>query len=380
MNSKSFARFTSIVTVLILLISQLSFAVAINEKDISLEDGDPFAIIAKSNIITFGNSTVTGSIGLSSYDAIDLNFGGTYTGTKQVGSDVARRAFINFSNLYEKFLTPDSNSIPLSGTLAGHYIVGKYESSTNLNLSERITLDGDGRSKEYLIFVTKNLNVTKNASYSLEGGIKPQNIYWIVTGEAKIDEDSKLVGNLICDGNISVGSKAIIEGRLISLDGFVQLNDNSVKPYFKDYASITDVNAQKIIDLKINSNTAYLNSDPVQLDSAPFIKNGHTYVPASLIAKMLNGTTSFTTSKKGKVETVTLNIDGRRINITIGDSTIKYLKNSEVYTLKTDAPAIISNDRTMLPFKAIADCIDAKTSFEIDDKSHLVTSVKMIIE
>ncbi len=80
--------------------------------------------------------------------------------------------------------------------------------------------------------------------------------------------------------------------------------------------SLTSASSERNIELTINSNIALVNGNEVQLDVAPFIKDGRTFIPLRFVSEELGGEVSYTTKADGTVDKVFV-----RMPLTDGSST-----------------------------------------------------------
>ena len=68
--------------------------------------------------------------------------------------------------------------------------------------------------------------------------------------------------------------------------------------------SLTSASSDRTIELTIDSITALVDDGSVQLDVAPFIKDGRTFVPLRFISEQLGALVSYTTKSDGTVDKV----------------------------------------------------------------------------
>jgi len=68
--------------------------------------------------------------------------------------------------------------------------------------------------------------------------------------------------------------------------------------------SLTSASSDRTIELMIDSTTALVDNGSVQLDVAPFIKDGRTFVPLRFISEQLGALVSYTTKSDGTVDKV----------------------------------------------------------------------------
>ena len=134
--------------------------------------------------------------------------------------------------------------------------------------------------------------------------------------------------------------------------------DVDIKADFKETASDSE-KEKTIITMQIGNTDVTVNEDVIKNDVAPVIRNNRTLVPIRVITETLGGTVDWDDATK----TVTLNIDGKEIKMTIGVILEKY----------GVAPAII-NDRTYVPIRFVADELGADVQWNEETKT--VTIIK----
>lgn len=114
----------------------------------------------------------------------------------------------------------------------------------------------------------------------------------------------------------------------------------------------------------INSTTYTVNGVQNTLDSAPYVKNGRTYLPTRYVAYAL-GVSSDNVLWDGTKATFILG--NRVVQVTPGSTTLTI--NGTPVTM--DAPAEIVNGRVMVPFRWIAQAFGAQVNW--DDATQTVT-------
>jgi hypothetical protein len=111
------------------------------------------------------------------------------------------------------------------------------------------------------------------------------------------------------------------------------------------------------IELKIGSKLAFVNGTGKNLDSAPFIENGRTYVPFRFLGESFGAVVNFTTNPKTNlVETVQYKLND--LNITLYINKNETLVNNKI--LKLDSPPIMRNNRVMVPVRFISENLSAE--------------------
>ena len=123
----------------------------------------------------------------------------------------------------------------------------------------------------------------------------------------------------------------------------VEIEDPSVP-----LAGVETVNVMK---LQIGKTEITINDEKTVLDVAPVIVNDRTMVPLRAIAEGLLADVAW----DGVTRTVTIKLGEDTVAVVIDSSVMTV--NGKAVTL--DAPAFISNDRTMVPLRAISEAFDA---------------------
>ena len=154
--------------------------------------------------------------------------------------------------------------------------------------------------------------------------------------------------NLVVDkGAIAVLSAEAQKQFTVSGEGKVITYIDGYKEFFGD---ITD--ASTTVKLTIGSTTAYINGVAQTLDAAPINRNNRTMLPVRFLAN------AFGVSNDGikwDVATRTATLSNATTTIVVTIDKPEMTVNGE--TVKLDSPAIIENNRTYLPVRAIANAL-----------------------
>lgn len=100
-------------------------------------------------------------------------------------------------------------------------------------------------------------------------------------------------------------------------------------------------------------------------DVAPFIKDGRTFVAVRPVADAFGAAVDWNED----VRTVTLTRSDMTVTIIIGSKTITIVQGGVSSTVIADVPAMISEGRTVLPFRAVGDAFGANVSYDPATKS-----------
>lgn len=116
----------------------------------------------------------------------------------------------------------------------------------------------------------------------------------------------------------------------------------------------------------------YYNNHLLKTDIAPFIENGRTLVPISIIAQNMGAKVKWHNDKK----LITISRQNTIIHIEIGNSTLLTETNEKRKVIKLDVPAKIINDRTMFPLRAISEIFGCDVKWDKKTNSILIDSDK----
>ena len=110
--------------------------------------------------------------------------------------------------------------------------------------------------------------------------------------------------------------------------------------------------------MQINNRNILVNNRTITNDVAPVIVDNRTMVPIRVITETLGGTAHWNANTR----TVTLNIDGKTLTMTIGQTISGF-----------DAAPIIRNDRTYVPVRYVAERLGAKVEWVGESQQIVIT-------
>ncbi len=110
--------------------------------------------------------------------------------------------------------------------------------------------------------------------------------------------------------------------------------------------------------------TVLLNNNEIEFDQPPIIHNDRTLVPVRAIFEALGATVAW----DGTTNMVTAERNGTTIKIIIGDSYM--YKNGE--SIYLDVPAMIVNERTLVPVRAISEAVGCIVDWDGDNKQVII--------
>lgn len=181
----------------------------------------------------------------------------------------------------------------------------------------------------------------------------------IENGKVKVDKDSATNGSKVTvtvtpDEGYEIDTVTITDknGKEVKLTDLgngkysfaMPSSDVKINAEFKKAADTAKDEEKTVIKMQIGNNVVSVDDKKINNDVAPVIVNDRTLVPIRIVTETLGGDVEWNDSTK----TVTLNIDGKTITMTIG-------VELEGYGV---APEII-NDRTYVPIRFVAEELGA---------------------
>ena len=208
---------------------------------------------------------------------------------------------------------------------------------------------------------TKN-STGGSGSSSSGGGFSGTYNYPVVisdveNGKATADKTNAVAGDKVTITVTPDAGKAVDEVIVTDKDGktitVTKAGDNKytfTMPAGKVNIAVTTKAAdyQKKIVLQIGNRNILENNRIITNDVAPVIVDNRTMVPIRVITETLGGTAHW----DADTQTVTLNIDGKTLTMTIGQTISGF-----------DTAPIIRNDRTYVPVRYVAERLGAKVEW-----------------
>jgi hypothetical protein len=111
-----------------------------------------------------------------------------------------------------------------------------------------------------------------------------------------------------------------------------------------------------VVKVQIGSDIMTVNGNAVQIDAPAEIKNGRTFLPLRAISEALGATVEWIAETQG----ITVTLGENTIGLQIGNTSA--VVNGTVMTL--DAAPYIKNNRTMVPFRVIAEGLGATVEWD----------------
>lgn len=139
------------------------------------------------------------------------------------------------------------------------------------------------------------------------------------------------------------------------------------KEYYITVGDAGEAPAAPAVEIKMNVGnlTGYVNGDGKTLDAAPIIRNDRTMLPVRFVAENLGATVGWDDATKA----VTVTSADTSIAIVIGAPTATV--NGNVVNL--DSPAFISESRTYLPVRFVAESLGATVGWDAPTQTVTLT-------
>ena len=188
-----------------------------------------FAVLAGAGITNTGATTVSGDIG--SFATTSIDGGITLSAGADHGGDAdTQAAKTALSGALVAAAGAGPRTPVAGGTLGGLLLqAGVYNSGSSLGLTGVLTLDGGGSYDSVFVFQAgSDLTTASSSTVVLTNGAQACNVFWQVGSSATLGSDSRLVGTVLADQAITLGTRADVEGRVLASVAAVSLDANTI--------------------------------------------------------------------------------------------------------------------------------------------------------
>lgn len=372
-------KVATMILVMTMITSQIAFSTEpiYKESTIELNKLAPFALVSEKLYDTYGANKVTGAVGENDDDVTRGTILGVHDGINVADEKTVSDALNEGSKVMDKVLALKPNFTITGGSSNKTFAPGYYASEGEVVLSENIRLDADGDSDAIFIFSVNRLLGRENLKVELINDAKAENVYWFVKSDTKIERKSTFLGTVIGVKDIEVEEDTEMVGRLVSLDGKVILKNTKLT--VPEYVIKSKVEPKKYdlsIKLTIDDKKALVNGSEKTLDVAPFIKDGRTYVPVGFVVNELGGKATFVRVKTERASKIILEQGETKMTLTMGSRQVLVERGDTKKTVVSDSVPLMIDDRTMIPFKVLAENLDATVSFGMKEDNSGVSWVK----
>jgi len=196
---------------------------------VGLGTADSFVVLAGAGVTNTGTTTLDGDLGSANGSVVgdtDLVF---TSGANHYGDGVTTGAMLDLETAFGAASQPAD--VTVSADLGGQSLTpGVYSQAGTMNLSgSALTLDAGGDPDAVWIFrAGSDLIVGPGASVDLTNGAQACNVFWQVASSASLNDGADFIGTIIARTSITLNSGAVVEGRVLALDGSVTLIGNTI--------------------------------------------------------------------------------------------------------------------------------------------------------
>lgn len=201
---------------------------------INLRTANDFAILSKTGISTTGSTAVTGNIGVSPVSAsyitgfgLIMDSGNEFSTSSLVtghifASDYSVDTPMYLTTAVEDMMTAYNDGTGraadytelYTGDLSGKTLTSAvYMWSNDVLINTNLTLNGS--STDIMIFqIAGTLNMAANTQIILTGGLKAENVFWLVADTVAIGVGADFAGVILSMTNVSMNTGSSIQGMI----------------------------------------------------------------------------------------------------------------------------------------------------------------------
>ncbi len=201
---------------------------------VNLGSASNFAVLAGAGITVVGavnSTTITGDIGsfpTSTFTgAGNVVLAGTDHGGDATTQSAQTALGIAYADAASRTPTTTYGAIFDLGGLT--LLPGVYTDPSSFGITGNLTLDANGDANAVWIFQAGSTLIAQSASQVLLiNGAQAANVFWQVGTSATFMTSSVVVGNVLASASITLNSGALVDGRLLALNGTVSLDTNTI--------------------------------------------------------------------------------------------------------------------------------------------------------
>lgn len=197
--------------------------------DQQLASAAAFAVLGASTVTNSGNTVITGgNLGLYAGTSVTGFPPGVVVApaVQHITDQIANQAELDARTAYTVYSTLPPGTLVTQ--LAGMVLTpGTYTASSTLDLSVggTVTLSGNGN---FIFQIGSGLTINVGATVLLTNGALAKNVFWAVGSSATIGTSAVMVGDVVAQSSVSLGTGASLNGRAIALTAAVTLLGNAI--------------------------------------------------------------------------------------------------------------------------------------------------------
>lgn len=257
MKNKSFKKILSffVIVSMVLLSFSLAFAEGTPEPEpivdpVNLGTAGDYAILAKTGISTVPNSVITGNIAVSPITAtaitgfsLTMDSTNEFSVSDQVTGKVYAASYTSptpsnlttaISDMETAYTDAAGRAVDFTelytGDISGQTLTaGVYKWGTGVMINSDVTLHG-GPDDVFIFQIAKGITQAANTKIILTGGAQAKNIFWQSSETVAIGTGAHFEGIVLGKTNITMGTKASINGRLLAQTAVTLIKSTVVAP------------------------------------------------------------------------------------------------------------------------------------------------------
>lgn len=217
--------------IVVAAVSFASSARAAGPPDVLLGTSAQFAVLAYDGVTNTGTTTVTGDVGSFPTTTVTDNGAILPPGNVRRGPDqVVQDAKPDLADAFRQAAGAQPNTQALPADIGGLTLVaGTYNQASALGLTGTVTLDGQNDpGSVFIIQVGSDFTTAPSSSVLLTRGAQACHVYWQIGNSAVFDTATAFKGNVLAYQDLSALRGATFEGRLLTTDGAVTLDTNTI--------------------------------------------------------------------------------------------------------------------------------------------------------
>jgi len=249
-SKKLFSLFIIVIMGVLLSFSSVFAATPIVTTPVNLSTAGNYAILAETGISTVPDSVITGDIGVSPIistaitgfsltpDATNTFSSSTQITGKAYATDYVSPTSSNLATAIRSLETAygdaagrTANYTELyTGDLSGQTLTpGVYKWGTGVLIYSDVTLNG-GPNDVFIFQIAKGITQAANTRITLTGGAQAKNIFWQSCETVAIGTGAHFEGIILGGTNITLGTHASINGRLLAQTAVTLIKSTVVAP------------------------------------------------------------------------------------------------------------------------------------------------------
>lgn len=209
-----------------------TFTTGVQRAQTTLDLGSAvsYAVIAGSTVTNTGPTIINGDLGVSPGSAITGFPPGIVNGVIHANDSQAAQAKSDLLAAQIDAATRLGGQLLPTDVSGMTFTPGLYRNNTSLTLlTGAVTLDAQGDPNAVFIFQTgTTLNTSSGTFVILTNGAQAKNVYWSIGSSATLGTGSVFQGNILADVSITATTGATITGTLLTKNGAVTLDTNTV--------------------------------------------------------------------------------------------------------------------------------------------------------